>query len=582
MPTDKDLKHLNHVSDYKVWKRWFEFYVAGIGLEAHLESNTVPQSAELKKQHMKERNRLMATLYKVIDNKYITLIEGVNTPFEALKSLDKTFKATLLSDLDAVEKDIHNFRFSHNTVKMFLHFRTTITRYKLLNGDLSDNQIAKKIISIFPDNVFFTHIKGELKNAAIENENKYILEDVLQKLEDAAKNSNISYKEKNKIQKEPKKSFNQVQHSIKIKGVCRNCAKRGHFKSECRNAPVEGKFCYICGEKSHLANLCPQLKQTKTQNYANEKSNVSQWSAFLSSNKQVKSSGVTFCLDSGCTSHCTGDRSLLSNVRKGEMFQFENSFGSIDQGNEVGSLTATLENNSLVNLNQVLFSPKMSANLLSVRDITKKGGRIIFEKDYAKIYNPDGSELYTSPFNGRFYAVTLHPETNTTLKSYNLQVWHERFGHIGKTALKEMFKNNIVNGLKLEDVKENVNCEACLKGNLKRKNVRKTISDHATDYVKASKFLERLCLDTVGPMDVRSIHGYRGFVTITDEFSKFRWVVLIKTRAEVPEKLIKLFKYIFREFDVQVQKIRSDNGSEFTNKKLASFLESYGIIHEFS
>ena len=83
-------------------------------------------------------------------------------------------------------------------------------------------------------------------------------------------------------------------------------------------------------------------------------------------------------------------------------------------------------------------------------------------------------------------------------------------------------------------------------------------------------------------MDVRSIHGYRGFVTITDEFSKFRWVILIKTRAEVPEKLMKLFKYTFREFDFKVQKIRSDNGSEFTNKKLASFLESYGIIHEFS
>jgi len=57
-----------------------------------------------------------------------------------------------------------------------------------------------------------------------------------------------------------------------------------------------------------------------------------------------------------------------------------------------------------------------------------------------------------------------------------------------------------------------------------------------------------------------------------DGFSRALWVYLLKDKSEACEKLISFCAMVKTQFDVSVQRIRSDNGTEFTNGPLQAFL----------
>ena len=58
--------------------------------------------------------------------------------------------------------------------------------------------------------------------------------------------------------------------------------------------------------------------------------------------------------------------------------------------------------------------------------------------------------------------------------------------------------------------------------------------------------------------------------------------MLLKDKAETPEKMIHLCKKLQVEKDTVVARIRSDNRREFENTKLATFCNEQGTHQEFS
>lgn len=67
--------------------------------------------------------------------------------------------------------------------------------------------------------------------------------------------------------------------------------------------------------------------------------------------------------------------------------------------------------------------------------------------------------------------------------------------------------------------------------------------------------------------------GYRYLLTCIDIFSKYAWVLPIKQKLGV--KVIESFESIFQ--DRKPQKLQTDQGSEFTNKKFQMFLKSQEV-----
>lgn len=94
--------------------------------------------------------------------------------------------------------------------------------------------------------------------------------------------------------------------------------------------------------------------------------------------------------------------------------------------------------------------------------------------------------------------------------------------------------------------------------------------------------LELLHMDLFSPNTHKSLSGNSFGLVIVDDFSRFTWVFFLDDKLQVQ----KIFKNFARkdqnQFEVKIKKVRSDNGTEFKNANVDTFLDEEGISHEFS
>jgi transposase InsO family protein len=94
--------------------------------------------------------------------------------------------------------------------------------------------------------------------------------------------------------------------------------------------------------------------------------------------------------------------------------------------------------------------------------------------------------------------------------------------------------------------------------------------------------LELLHMDLFDPIAYISISGSKYRVVIVDDYSRFTWVFFLQEKSQTQETLKGFLRRAQNEFGLRIEKIRSDNGTEFKNSQIEGFLEDEGIKHEFS
>jgi len=72
------------------------------------------------------------------------------------------------------------------------------------------------------------------------------------------------------------------------------------------------------------------------------------------------------------------------------------------------------------------------------------------------------------------------------------------------------------------------------------------------------------------------------FLYVVDDFTRAIWVYLLKDKSEACDKLINFCTMVKPQFDVTIQRIRSDNGYKFIKGPLEAYLVMQGILHETS
>ncbi|KAJ9542504.1 hypothetical protein OSB04_029010 [Centaurea solstitialis] len=94
--------------------------------------------------------------------------------------------------------------------------------------------------------------------------------------------------------------------------------------------------------------------------------------------------------------------------------------------------------------------------------------------------------------------------------------------------------------------------------------------------------LDMIHMDLCGPMRVESLARKKYMLVLADEFSRFTWLEFLRAKSYAADRIIAFIKRIHILLGHKVKKLRSDNGTEFRNAKLQSFLEDVGISHNFS
>lgn len=141
----------------------------------------------------------------------------------------------------------------------------------------------------------------------------------------------------------------------------------------------------------------------------------------------------------------------------------------------------------------------------------------------------------------------------------NLRMWHERLGHIGKRAIRELVKKELVKGVSILDC-DDFFCEACQLGKAHRKPFKKCIEKVKTEPG------EEIHTDVCGPMSTDSL-GARFFLTFKDDATSFRHIYFIKHKSDVFDKFKEFAQLVKNKFNRSIKILWSDNGRKFCNAK---------------
>jgi hypothetical protein len=106
------------------------------------------------------------------------------------------------------------------------------------------------------------------------------------------------------------------------------------------------------------------------------------------------------------------------------------------------------------------------------------------------------------------------------------------------------------------------------------------VADFYKEY--AGKSGEFFHVDVYGPMSIPSMGGPRYFVLFKDDRSAYRFVYPIPNKFDVFSCFLKLEKDISKDIGAKVCKLRTNWGGEFLSKTFAKYMESAGIVHEYT
>ncbi|CAM8956338.1 unnamed protein product [Rhodiola kirilowii] len=255
----------------------------------------------------------------------------------------------------------------------------------------------------------------------------------------------------------------------------------------------------------------------------------------------------------------TGKMEKFSSLR-------HHSGGSITFGNKskckvIGAGKVHLS--SKVSVDNVSLVNGLKFNLLSVSQLCR-GGQVLLRGNCA-------NRVY-------FVDPKFDPEEYLCLysRSDESEMWHRRLGHVNFRLLKRLHNQNLVIGLpKISEVPDQV-CSACAKGKQTRS------SFHSKNVVSTLKAFELVHMDLCGPMRVQSREGNRYVFVIVDDYSRYTWVIFIRSKDEVFESFKTWVKLVERRFADKLKSIRTDHGTEFDNGLFIALCTDQGIDHNFS
>ena len=97
-----------------------------------------------------------------------------------------------------------------------------------------------------------------------------------------------------------------------------------------------------------------------------------------------------------------------------------------------------------------------------------------------------------------------------------------------------------------------------------------------------SRPLELLHLDLMGLTRTESLGGKRYIMVVVDNFTRYTWVILLRSKLDSPKHFKALCTRLQNEKSLKIDRIRSDHGKEFENSYMESFCRRSDISQEFS
>lgn len=492
----------------------------------------------------------MFTVTSAMDLSQIALVENCETSKEMIDKLNAIYKQTSEVNKLMAHESFHQYKMQPNDsiAKHIAKIENLAQQIKDCGDDISDTAIVTKILSTLPQT--YRNVRQAWLSM---DETKQTIKNLTVRLLDEERSMNAMQEEDTALaamvkQKHQKEKDNKKRFPYN----CYNCNRRGHMAKDCR-APKQ----------------------------VNNKNNET---AFVIQNEEcnsVTNSDEHWILDSGASAHMTSRKEYFAKL------EILNSPLNVILGNskslEVqGKGTVNIE--KFINgnwysstINDVLYVPSLTKNLLSEGVLTQKGMKIIKESNKASIYlnnqlvacavQQESNKLYKMLFRTKYQETS---ELNVTEKHSSLKTWHERLGHINVQYLKEMVKKNLVDGVKMSEF-DNFDCEDCIFGKQHRKTFKNSIRP------RKSAPGELVYSDLCGPFQTPSASGARYMLLFKDSFTGYLVAYFIKNKYNTLDCFTEYNNKVKTRFGHSVMALHVDNGREYINSEFNIYLKKEGI-----
>ena len=165
------------------------------------------------------------------------------------------------------------------------------------------------------------------------------------------------------------------------------------------------------------------------------------------------------------------------------------------------------------------------SSLVSVGQLLKKGIDVHFVNGDAVVKR--GEKVFAVA-KGKGNLFILTPDSTAHERSFkttnNIVIWHQRFGHADHATITQL--PAMVSGMPAVRADPGRDrCRGCLLGKMTRVPFRDVTN-------KATKPLQRVYMDLCGPMKTKTLGGRSYFLLITDEFTRFRRVYMLRKKSE--------------------------------------------------
>lgn len=336
--------------------------------------------------------------------------------------------------------------------------------------------------------------------------------------------------------------------------------------------------------QAHLAGFSGNVAMTATSSGYNSKDSITLPFGFSGTHQYSTtfSGSHPWYFDSGATNHITNN---LQNID--QPHSVLNSPG-VMVGNGTNLQVSHAGKGILptpvttFQLSHILHTPHITHNLISVHHFAKdnncllifdSSGLVIQDKTTLRI-------LYQGPCHQGLYPLlnssdlvfpssSSAPCSGLVHTSSPAMQWHQKLGHPSLPLMHALIKQQHLH----VSLPSDLQCSCCNQAK-SHKLVFPLSETHST-----APF-DLVHMDVWGPAPIPSNKGFRYYLLIVDDFSRYTWLFPLHYKFEVKFVIANFKAFVVTQFQTTIKTVRSDNGGEFVNHFLLHLFLSTGILHQ--